>query len=381
MFETKRCRSWLLMLCGLVVTMAVPDVSQAMPAFARANKVPCTTCHVQFPKLNDFGMAFKQNGYRMEGKKGEFVWTKDNLPLASVATITYETVDTGADETATVDRRALEVFSGGSLGPEISYFFDFGFSSDQLTTSPGGDTVDVTTAAPGGTFLILNNLLPDNLANLRVGVMSNEFFYLSVPRRTTLSDYKAPVSVDHTGIELNGIAKGNLRYAVGFGNDEMVGVTDVTNNMRGGFGWATYNVAGQTVGARFIAAKAGAAKSADETHTQWDVNADLHLGPANLAVGYYMQDNVAGVQDDKQTNLLAEVVYPLTPKVLLTGRYEAQDTETGGAEVAGTDQILVVNTSLFLLPNVNLQAEFSTADNEESATEENRFILGFRVGI
>jgi hypothetical protein len=38
--------------------------ASAIPAFARKYQTSCTTCHNDFPELNDFGEAFKKNGFR-----------------------------------------------------------------------------------------------------------------------------------------------------------------------------------------------------------------------------------------------------------------------------------------------------------------------------
>src|ERR1700731_4021992 len=36
----------------------------AIPAFSRQYGTSCSTCHVDFPKLNDFGKAFKDAGFK-----------------------------------------------------------------------------------------------------------------------------------------------------------------------------------------------------------------------------------------------------------------------------------------------------------------------------
>src|SRR6266699_6731164 len=36
----------------------------AIPAFARKYQTSCATCHNNFPELNDFGEAFKKNGFK-----------------------------------------------------------------------------------------------------------------------------------------------------------------------------------------------------------------------------------------------------------------------------------------------------------------------------
>jgi hypothetical protein len=367
-----------LVACAFLTPWARP--AHAVPVFSRAYKVPCTTCHVQFPRLNDFGMAFKQRGYRMPEQEGQAVWAKDDLPLAAMTSITYERLDAGSAGTSgTVDRRSLDFFSAGSVGPKIAYFLDYGFDQAEFDTV-GGDSGTVTTTVPGGTFLVFSDLVPDSRLNLKAGVMDNDFMYLSSPRRTTMADYLAPASVDHTGIELNGVA-GALRYAAGFGNDEMVGVGGVTNNLRAGYGWATYGVAGQTLGARFIGGKAGDSTATEGTHTQWDVNADLHGGPLNLILAYYAQDRVGGASGDKQTNWLAEAVYPAMSRLLLTARYEDQETKVGGTSVPGSDTLAVLNASYYLLANINIQAEVSSLDQEEAGTKEDRVIVGFTAGL
>ena len=49
---------------GLAVFLAFPAVSHAIPAFARQYQTSCATCHSDFPKLNDFGKAFKDAGFK-----------------------------------------------------------------------------------------------------------------------------------------------------------------------------------------------------------------------------------------------------------------------------------------------------------------------------
>jgi len=41
-----------------------PSFSYAIPAFSRQYGTSCTTCHLDFPKLNDFGKAFKDAGFK-----------------------------------------------------------------------------------------------------------------------------------------------------------------------------------------------------------------------------------------------------------------------------------------------------------------------------
>ena len=58
-----RLRSTVL-LATLVVLCAAAQSAYAIPAFARMYGTSCSTCHIDFPKLNDFGKAFKDAGFK-----------------------------------------------------------------------------------------------------------------------------------------------------------------------------------------------------------------------------------------------------------------------------------------------------------------------------
>ena len=62
----------LVMLCSIIFVCAVPFAS-AIPAFARQYGTSCSTCHVDFPKLNDFGKAFKDAGFKFPKNDEEFI--------------------------------------------------------------------------------------------------------------------------------------------------------------------------------------------------------------------------------------------------------------------------------------------------------------------
>src|ERR1035438_3215069 len=47
----------------LVLQTSAPSL-HAIPAFARKYKTACATCHNNWPELNDFGRAFKLNGFK-----------------------------------------------------------------------------------------------------------------------------------------------------------------------------------------------------------------------------------------------------------------------------------------------------------------------------
>lgn len=47
-----------------VLLVGLPERGHAIPAFSRLYQTSCSTCHLDFPKLNDFGKAFKDAGFK-----------------------------------------------------------------------------------------------------------------------------------------------------------------------------------------------------------------------------------------------------------------------------------------------------------------------------
>ncbi len=48
-----------------LLLLAGSQSAMAIPAFARKYGMPCSACHEAWPKLNNFGQTFKDNGYQM----------------------------------------------------------------------------------------------------------------------------------------------------------------------------------------------------------------------------------------------------------------------------------------------------------------------------
>ena len=55
-----------------VMLASVPKTS-AIPAFSRKYQTSCTTCHNNYPELNDFGEVFKKNGFKFPKDDDSFV--------------------------------------------------------------------------------------------------------------------------------------------------------------------------------------------------------------------------------------------------------------------------------------------------------------------
>jgi hypothetical protein len=59
--------------------LVVSPKTYAIPAFSRQYQTSCTTCHLDFPKLNDFGKAFKDAGFKFPKDDDSFLKVANTL--------------------------------------------------------------------------------------------------------------------------------------------------------------------------------------------------------------------------------------------------------------------------------------------------------------
>src|SRR3984893_3105609 len=65
--------STILMAGCLLWILALAPKASAIPAFSRKYQTSCATCHNNYPELNDFGEAFKKNGFKFPMDDDSFV--------------------------------------------------------------------------------------------------------------------------------------------------------------------------------------------------------------------------------------------------------------------------------------------------------------------
>ncbi len=56
-----------------LLMLGLTNISYAIPAFSRQYGTSCSTCHINFPKLNDFGKAFKDAGFKFPKDDETFI--------------------------------------------------------------------------------------------------------------------------------------------------------------------------------------------------------------------------------------------------------------------------------------------------------------------
>jgi len=235
------------LLVGIVVTFAllvmVPS-GNAIPAFSRKYQTSCTTCHNNYPELNDFGLAFKKNGFKfpkddeifvkqepvMLGSKaqkeafpgavypgeipgtipiafryeGNFVWNAEQPP--PVVTTGY------VPRTDLFVPNTFTIISAGSFGPNFSFWID-----DDISAGGSG-----ANGGLGDAYLKYNDLghifhLPTNALNVRFGQ-----FELDLPFTQARTPYLTGYDIFSEGTMAQGPACGGSVTVCGTTNNPFV---------------------------------------------------------------------------------------------------------------------------------------------------------------
>src|SRR5258706_7822310 len=115
----------------LTMVVGTPRSAPDVPAFARKYGVRCTVCHEAWPVLNDFGRAFRDNGYRMNlGKDEPTALEPAYWPVFAAAQphFGFDLVKSHGSATETTLQRNGQFQSGvsllgaiGTLGEHASY--------------------------------------------------------------------------------------------------------------------------------------------------------------------------------------------------------------------------------------------------------------------
>jgi hypothetical protein len=190
---------------------SVPRTS-AIPAFARKYQTSCTTCHNNYPELNDFGEAFKKNGFKFPKDDETFVKEppvmlgakaqKESFPKAVYPGQIPGTIPIGfrysgfaaynskqplavgfLPRTDLFTPNTFTIISAGSFGERLSFWID-----DDIST--GGSGAD---GGLGDGYMRFNDLghyigLPKDTLNIRMGQFEPDLPFTQA-RTINLTDY------------------------------------------------------------------------------------------------------------------------------------------------------------------------------------------------
>lgn len=252
-----------LLLACFIVFFSLFETSFGIPAFGRKYNMSCQTCHSPFPKLKAYGEEFAGNGFVLSDKDAPRYFLKtgdDDLSLLREIPVAlrmegYLTYNNKNSEQSDITAPYLLKFlSGGSIAPDIAYYFYFFFSER-------GEVAGVEDA-----FIMFNDLFGSDL-DLYVGQFQVSDPLFKRELRLTFEDYQIyktaagfsnanltydrgimltyglPTGTDFTLEILNGAGIGHANILRNFDDDKYKNVMlrvsqDIAEGFRiGGFGY------------------------------------------------------------------------------------------------------------------------------------------------
>ncbi len=188
--------------------------SNATPFFARTYHLKCNTCHSGFPRLNEYGMAFKANNFRIPGdeKKAPLAWQK-TIPLAMQIMPVHQRFSPGAGQSEYTDSQIL---AGGLLTRTTAFYVhDSLWIDDRPTSFPS--------------YEVWIQQILDEKSKLMAKVGQFELPYSYSPNIHLVSSFQPllfGVGLSNNdvrlgsamrGIQLSGIADNRVRWALAYG--------------------------------------------------------------------------------------------------------------------------------------------------------------------
>lgn len=219
-----------ILLLGLLSNLG-PTAAWAIPAFARAYGVSCSTCHVAVSRRNEFGDAFRRAGYHwpasaaegeplaaepVEGIGASILTTQlpAYVPLALVATMSgsYAFQPDSANP-AVLGTPSINLLIGGTLGEYVGFF---GTWAGQ--------------GAPNELYLAIHQPFSTPMLNFRLGVFE-QTTTLFKNNEMILTEYLGGTSAidgytlaqGRLGVEAHGSLLPNTYWATGITQEPAVG--------------------------------------------------------------------------------------------------------------------------------------------------------------
>lgn len=121
----------------LVLFLVIPELTEAIPAFARKYNMSCQTCHSPVPRLKAYGDEFAGNGFVLADKDAPryYVNTGDDklslirdFPIAIRldAFVTYKHMENSENNKADFQTPyGMKLLSGGSITDNVAYYVYF----------------------------------------------------------------------------------------------------------------------------------------------------------------------------------------------------------------------------------------------------------------
>lgn len=139
-------------LINAVILLLVSANAHAIPAFTRAHKVECSTCHTVYPELNEYGEAFLKNSYVYFGKGGKSAKPKETKQPAAKSTTSPKAASAGSDIKGEGDAEILGKLKAGAMLATDGSFEESAAAPPQLQVEESHPAA-APTAKPEGLML------------------------------------------------------------------------------------------------------------------------------------------------------------------------------------------------------------------------------------
>ena len=259
---------YVLILAFIALSFLVPETAHAIPAFARKYGFTCTMCHTAFPKLNDFGQRFRDNGYQIPGQEGYEKNVFEIPPPISMRTpVGLSVYNSKQGTTSGFNVYGLDLLAAGVLHKNISFLLIYTPRIDVPAATYTGPGPNGTNPSQLGSMesanIVFSNIV-QNALNLRIGrfepayqvFSSHRSFYIMEPYEvytftTPANSYL--FSDNQMGVEATGHFKSGFKYGLGVvngngGNPDNSNYKDVYLNLVQIIGKGDGQSAGQRIG-------------------------------------------------------------------------------------------------------------------------------------
>ena len=219
----------------LISLLGWMETSQAIPVFARQYEISCAACHDAYPRLNEFGVSFRDNNYRLPNWKEKIgIDTGDDMLMlpktpqlairAQAYTQQHQAREINATYTGYTSNDSSEVdfqspylvklLSSAPLSDNMTYYFYgiFAEKGQNGTTAiedawfRHDDAFGTGTGVMLGQFQVSDLMFPRETRMIFQDFMAYRFAGITYERGVILDHAIGPVSLSVGAVNGNGIS-------------------------------------------------------------------------------------------------------------------------------------------------------------------------------
>ncbi len=403
----------------LTVIFILPRQAMAIPTFSRKYGTSCSTCHFAYPKLNGFGKAFKNNGYRYpsgqdpemtkeepvslgsEGYKRVFpdaIWPADIAGGAPFSVHAFGRIHYNSDDKLSFEiPHEFELLYGGTIGETISYFGEVELEHESELAYEFAAQYD---------FSPLLHIKAGS-----VGLSPTPEQYRMTREHYNMVDLKnqsgtwrmrngAGGGLEVWGAGNGGSGSGGFTYAVGMGNGQNDADNYDVNTAKDFYGRVTYKLGGlgETGGTEGQASDVSAfyidnniraggffyrgkatKDTLDDVFTVMGGDIDWWFNRLVITAGAMTMKSDYNGSVRNSLAYFAEGHYVVHPWLIGYARFESTTKDVDDT-VADPQLNLIPSVIIMLRANVKLSLEYRLP-LDEARKDNGRFTLQFNIGI